>query len=117
MRCYLDKYVAMTSHRERFDAEAYRFTAAWKGAVFRRERLAKAAMQSPHQTVLFHELQEVAGQLVHQAWASPEPNQLTRWQESVERLSSEKERLEAAISRENSQYIKAARQVQWTPHC
>ena len=80
---------------------------AWKGMVFRRERLARAGEQTPELLALFRQLQQVAGQLAQQAWATPDPRQQAHWRENVERLSAEKERLEAELSARSAAYRQA----------
>jgi CHAT domain-containing protein len=53
----------------------------------------------------------VAGQLAKQAWATPDPKQEVHWRENVERLSAEKERLEAELSDRSAAYRQAKKQV------
>ena len=80
---------------------------AWKGMVFRRERLARAAEQTPELAALFRKLQQVAGQLAALAWATPDPQQAARWRESIAQLSEKKERLEAELSARSADFRRA----------
>ena len=59
--------------KDQFSTSAYRLMLAWKGMVFRRERLARAGEQTPELAALFRQLQQVAGQLAKLAWATPDP--------------------------------------------
>ena len=111
VRSYLDHYLALTAGQDQFSASAYQQMLAWKGIVFRRQRLARAGEQTPELAALFQKLQQVAGQLAKQAWATPDPKQETHWRENVARLSAEKERLEAELSDRSAAYRQAKRQV------
>jgi CHAT domain-containing protein len=111
VRSFLDNYLALTAGQEQFSASAYQQMLAWKGMVFRRQRLARAGEQTPELTALFGKLQQVARQLAKQAWATPDPQQEAHWRENVERLSAEKERLEAELSARSAAYRQARRQV------
>ena len=73
VRSYLDHYLALTAGQDQFSASAYQQMLAWKGMVFRRQRLARAGEQTPELAALFQQLQQVAGQLAKQAWATPDP--------------------------------------------
>jgi CHAT domain-containing protein/Tfp pilus assembly protein PilF len=110
-RFYLDGYLALTTGQNQFSASAYQQMLAWKGTVFRRQRLARAGEQTPELMAIFRKLQQVAGQLAKQAWATPDPKQETHWRENVERLSAEKERLEAELSDRSAAYRQAKKQV------
>ena len=111
VRLCLDNYLALTAGDERFSASACQQMLAWKGIVFRRQRLARAGEQTPELAALFRQLQHVAGQLAQQAWATPNPEQAAHWRENVERLSTEKERLEADLSSRSAAYRQARKQV------
>jgi CHAT domain-containing protein/Flp pilus assembly protein TadD len=111
VRSFLDNYLAMTSGQDRFSASAYQQMLAWKGMVFRRQRLARAGQQTPELTALFGKLQQVARQLAKQAWVTPDPQQETHWREEVVRLSEEKERLEAELSARSAAYRQARREI------
>ena len=111
LRPYLDNYLAVTACQGQSSASAYQEMLAWKGIVFRRQRLARAGEQTPEISAVFHKLQEVAGQLAKQAWVTPDPQQETHWRENVERLSAEKERLEAELSARSAAYRRARRQI------
>ena len=89
VRSYLNDYLALAAGQDQFPASAYQQMLAWKGMVFRRERLARAGEQTPELAALFQQLQQVAGQLAKLAWATPDPKQAARWRENVERLSAE----------------------------
>ncbi len=84
---------------------------AWKGIVFRRQRLARAGVQTPELAALFRQLQQVAGQLAQQAWATPDPKHSAHWRENIERLSTEKDRLEAELSAHSAAYRQAQKQI------
>ncbi len=111
VRFYLDQYLAMTEGRDQFAATAYQQMLVWKGMVFRRARLARAAQQTPELKALFQQLQQLSGQFAKQAWATPEPSQQAAWRERVERLSAQKERLEAELSNQSAAYRQARRQA------
>ena len=53
----------------------------------------------------------MARKLAEQAWFTPDPQQEAHWRENVERLSAEKERLEAELSARSAAYRQARRQV------
>ncbi len=111
VRFFLDNYLALTAGHDLFSAPAYQQMLAWKGMVFRRQRLARAGEQTPELAALFGKLQQVARQLAKQAWATPDPQQEAHWRENVQRLSAEKERLEAELSARSAAYRQARRQV------
>ncbi len=120
VRTYLDHYLSLTGRQDQpsaggrgglLAASACQQMLAWKGIVFRRQRLARAGEQTPELAALFLQLQHVAGQLAQQAWAAPNPKQAARWRETVERLSVEKERLEAELSARSAAYRQAQKQV------
>ena len=98
VRSYLNGYLALAASKDQFSTPAYRLMLAWKGMVFRRERLARAGEQTPELAALFRQLQQVAGQLAKLAWATPDPKQAARWRENIARLSEKKEQLEAELS-------------------
>jgi tetratricopeptide (TPR) repeat protein/CHAT domain-containing protein len=107
VRFYLDQYLASTASNDQFSTSAYRLMLAWKGIVFRRERLARAGEQTPELAALFRQLQQVAGQLAKLAWATPDPQQAARWRESSARLSEKKEQLEAELSSRSAAFRRA----------
>jgi CHAT domain-containing protein len=113
VRNYLDGYLSIAATQDQFATEACRQMLAWKGIVFRRERLARAGEQTSEMADLFRRLQRVAGQLAKQSWARPSPNpkQAARWREKVSQLASEKERLEVELSARSALYRQANRQV------
>ena len=111
VRFYLDNYLALTTGQDQFTASAYQQMLAWKGIVFRRERLARAGEQTPELMAIFRKLQQVAGQLAKQAWATPDLQQEVHWRENIQRLSAEKERLEAELSDRSAAYRQAKKQV------
>ena len=111
MRGYLDLYLALAA-RSGFGVEAvYRETLTWKGVVFRRQRQARAAKETPELMAIFSQLQRVATQLSRLAWATPDPKQEAGWRERVAKLSAEKDRLEAELSARSAAYRQAKRQV------
>ena len=75
--------------------------------VVRRNRLARAATQSPELAATFTRLQRVATQLARLAWATPDPRQETTWRQRVARLSAEKEKIEAELSARSAEYRQA----------
>jgi CHAT domain-containing protein/Tfp pilus assembly protein PilF len=111
VRPYLDGYLALTAGHDQFWASAYQQMLAWKGIIFRRERLARAGEQTPELLAIFRKLQQAAGQLAKQAWATPDPKQEIHWRENVARLSAEKESLEAELSERSAAYRQAKKQV------
>ena len=113
VRFYLNHYLALAAQRDRFSTSAYQQMLAWKGMVFRRERLARAGEQTPELAALFRQLQQVAGQLASQAWATPDPKQLAGWRENVDRLSAEKERLEAELSAQRRHIARPRSRSRW----
>jgi CHAT domain-containing protein/Tfp pilus assembly protein PilF len=110
-RSYLNNYLKLAVASGRYSASAYRELLAWKGMVLRRNRLARAATQTPELAATFTRLQRVATQLTHLAWATPEPRQEANWRQQVARLSAEKEQLEADLSARSADYRQAKRQV------
>jgi CHAT domain-containing protein/tetratricopeptide (TPR) repeat protein len=98
VRSYLNGYLALSTSKAEFPTPAYRLMLAWKGMVFRRERLARAGEQTPELAALFRQLQQVARELGKLVWAIPDPKQVTRWKEDVARLTEKKEQLEAELS-------------------
>ena len=111
LRFYLDNYLALTAGQDEFSASTYAEMLAWKGIVSRRQRLIRAGEQTPELRAVFRKLQQVAGQLANQAWAAPDPKLVARWQKNIERLSAEKERLEAELSDRSADYHQARRQI------
>ncbi len=108
-RQYLDNYLATAVQSGRFAEPAYCEVLAWKGMVLRRQRLARAAGESPELLATFSELQRVAAQLSKLAWATPDPKQEAGWRLSVALLSLAKERLEAELSSRSAAYRQANR--------
>jgi CHAT domain-containing protein len=111
VRIYLDHYLALAVQSGQFVEPAYGEMLAWKGVVLRRQRQARAAADNPELLAVFQQLQQVATQLAHLAWATPDPKEQARWRQRVEQLSSEKERLEAELSARSAAYRQAKRQV------
>ena len=89
----------------------YRELLAWKGMVVRRNRLARAATQSPELAVTFTRLQRLATQLTHLTWATPAPRQEATWRQRVAKLSAEKEQLEAELSARSANTASAKRAI------
>jgi CHAT domain-containing protein/Tfp pilus assembly protein PilF len=110
VRVYLDMYLALTAGQDQFSVPAYQEMLAWKGAVFRRERLVRAGEQTPELAAAFQKLQRVTAQFAKQAWATPDPKQAAHWRENVEQLSAEKERLEAELSARSAAFRQARKQ-------
>jgi CHAT domain-containing protein/tetratricopeptide (TPR) repeat protein len=111
VRFYLDSYLTLAVHGDRFAEGAYREALAWKGIVLRRQRLARAAAESPELRKTFDRLRQVAAQLTLEAWATPDPAKEAGWRTLVAKLSGQKERLEADLSAACADFVKANRQV------
>jgi CHAT domain-containing protein/tetratricopeptide (TPR) repeat protein len=107
VRPYLNGYLALAASQDQFATPAYRLMLAWKGMVFRRERLTRAGEQTPELAALFRQLQTVAGQLAKLAWAAPDPQQAARWRETIAKLSEQKEQLEADLSARSAAFRRA----------
>ena len=97
-RHYLDGYLGLAVDSGRYSEGAYRELLAWKGMVLRRNRLARAARQSPELAATFTRLQRVARRLTRLAWTAPDPRQEANWRQGVAKLSAEMEQLEADLS-------------------
>jgi len=110
-RHYLDGYLRLAADSGQYAEPAYRELLAWKGMVLRRNRLARAATQSPELAATFMRLQRVATQLTHLAWATPDPGREANWREQVEKLSAEKEQIEAELSARSAEYRQAKQAV------
>ena len=110
-RLYLDLYLNPAVDGGQHVEAAYRELLAWKGMVVRRNRLARAAAQSPELATTFTRLQRVATQLTRLAWAAPDPRQEANWRERVAKLSVAKEQLEAELSARSAEYRQAKRAV------
>ena len=110
-RDYLDSYLNLAVASGRCSESAYRELLAWKGMVVRRNRLARAATQSPELTATFSHLQRVVTQLTRLAWGTSDPRQEANWRQRVARLSAEKEQLEADLSARSAEYRQAQRAV------
>jgi tetratricopeptide (TPR) repeat protein len=110
-RHYLDSYLSFAIASGQYSEPAYRELLAWKGMVLRRNRLARAAAQSPELTATFMHLQHVTTQLTHLAWTTPDPRQEANWRQRVAKLSAEKEQLEAELSARSAGYRQAKRAV------
>jgi CHAT domain-containing protein/tetratricopeptide (TPR) repeat protein len=111
VRGYLDACLAMAAENSRFAESAYCEMLAWKGVVLRRQRLARAAGETPELMNVFSRLQQVATQLAKLAWATPDPKQEANWRERIGKLSAEKERLEAELSSKSTASRQARHQV------
>ncbi len=107
----LDAYLDLTAASGRSSEPAYRELLAWKGMVVRRNRLARAATQSPELMATFTQLQRVTTQLSHLAWATPDPRQEADWRGRVAKLSTEMEQLEAGLSARSAEYRQARQAV------
>jgi CHAT domain-containing protein/Tfp pilus assembly protein PilF len=110
-RQYLDAYLMLAVRSGQFTEPAYREMLAWKGMVLRRQRLSRAAGESPELLVVFNRLQRVATQLSKLAWVTPDPKQEANWRQRVAQLSAEKERLEAELSSQSAAYRQAKHQA------
>ncbi|MGA2621829.1 MAG: tetratricopeptide repeat protein [Thermoguttaceae bacterium] len=106
-RFYLDNYLTLIARSGRDAGPVFREALAWKGIVLRRQRQARAAGETPELLTIFAQLQRVATQLSRQAWATPDPQQKAGWRERVDKLSAEKDRLEAELSRMSTAYGQA----------
>ena len=110
-RFYLDNYLGFAMDSGQYAERAHRELLAWKGMVVRRNRLARAAAQSPELAATFTHLQRVATQLTRLAWAAPDPRQEANWRQRVAGLSAKKERLEAELLARSAEYRQAQRPV------
>ncbi len=110
-RYYLDSYLGLAVDSGQYSEAAYRELLAWKGMVLRRNRLARAATQSPELAATFLQLQRVATQLTRLAWATPDPRQEANWRQRVAKLSAEMEQLEAELSARSAEYRRAKQAV------
>ncbi|MEQ8784886.1 MAG: tetratricopeptide repeat protein, partial [Pirellulaceae bacterium] len=111
LRHQLDGYLFMAAHAGRYETSAYRQWLAWKGVVFARQQMVRAAAEEPKLKPLLEELRSVASRLATLAFATPDPEQREIWQRQVAELSKEKERLEAEMSRRSAAYREAKKQV------
>jgi CHAT domain-containing protein/tetratricopeptide (TPR) repeat protein len=111
VRCFIDNYLTLIAQSGHYAEPAYREVLAWKGIVLRRQRQARAAGETPELLAIFAQLQKVATQLSSLAWATPDPKQEAGWRDRVDRLSAEKDRLEAELSRMSTAYRQAKRPV------
>ena len=107
VRMVLSQYLASMPAREQYAILAYRQVLAWKGIVFRRQRLARATEQTPELAELFHKLQQVTGQLAKLAWSKPDLKQAESWRKNVASLSERKDRLEADLSQRSAVFRQA----------
>ncbi|MEQ8788701.1 MAG: tetratricopeptide repeat protein [Pirellulaceae bacterium] len=111
LRYQLDNYLVMTAHAGRYETEAYRQWLAWKGIVFARQKMVRAAAEEPELKPLLEELQSVSSRLATLAFATPAPEQRKIWQQQVAEFSKKKQRLEAEMTRRSATYRAAKKQV------
>jgi CHAT domain-containing protein/Flp pilus assembly protein TadD len=111
VRFYLDSYLSLAADDPRFTDEAYRNVLAWKGAVLRRQRLARAAREDAGLREAFGRLQVVARRLTSQAWTTPTAAQQSAWLAAIADLSASKERLEAELATRCARFAAALRPV------
>ncbi|MEQ8788699.1 MAG: tetratricopeptide repeat protein [Pirellulaceae bacterium] len=109
LRYQLNNYLALAVEAEMFELAAYRHWLAWKGMVFARQKTVRVAAAEPELKPLFDEFQSVASRLATLAFRSPEPGQRATWQQQIEELTKQKERLEAEMTQRSAAYRAARR--------
>jgi CHAT domain-containing protein/tetratricopeptide (TPR) repeat protein len=84
-------------------AERYSWVLSWKGRVERRGSLDRLFLDHPQLKEPVLRLQELRGRLARLALLTPQPNQHASWLKQVQRLTDERDRLEADLARRSSQ--------------
>ncbi len=115
LRWYLDAYLSLPPPAHQDPAAPYRFVLAWKGAVSRRQRLQRLARKRPELADDFAALDQVSSRLASLALATPDPAQLTNRRKLIERLTEEKDQLEAKLARHSATFGPAQRQQRLEP--
>jgi CHAT domain-containing protein/tetratricopeptide (TPR) repeat protein len=111
VRDHLDSYLSVALHGQNFADAAYAEMLAWKGIVFRRQRLTRVIGKAPELAPVFKELQGVVTRWALMVRATPTPKQEAHWREEVHRLTEEKERLETELSARSADYRQARKTI------
>jgi len=109
MRRTLDGYLSVTGEQG-LEEQAYQYVLAWKGLVFIGQRCMRLAAARPELAPLLAELQATASQLARLAFDFDPSRQKARQQEFA-RVSEEKARLEAELSRRSREFRGNAKPV------
>ena len=101
---FLDNYLAIAADEPQFAARAYEHLLAWKGMVAGRQTRIRHAFDDPKLRPRYEELQSVAQELSRLALTVPKPADQSAWQQRVQVLSQQKDRLQADLARSNSEF-------------
>jgi len=112
LRHQLDAYISLAVRKGDMPQKAFEQVLLWKGATLVRQRRYRRVADEPKVAPLFKQLQKVTMRLASLARAFPKKeDEVTAWKEQIAALTAEKERLEAALSRQSVAFRKMKRQV------
>ena len=110
LRYRLDSYLSLALDNPEFQAKAAREVLQWKGATLVRQRAMRLAAEEPGISERFVELQQVSRQLASLSRATPS-GELDDWKKRITNLTTDKERLEAQLSRDSATFRSAMQQI------
>jgi CHAT domain-containing protein/tetratricopeptide (TPR) repeat protein len=99
---HLGVLLSLQEQSKRPAAERYPFVLAWKGRVARRGRLDRLLLEHPQLKAPLLRLQNLRGRLARVVLLTPQPQQHAAWLKQVQRLTEERDRLEADLARRSS---------------
>ena len=112
LRGRLDAYLSLALRKGDMARAAFEQILLWKGATLARQRRYRQLDSDPDIAPLFKELQQVSRQLASLARAFPDsPDQTAVWEERMNALNAEQERLESELSRQSAVFRQTQHQV------
>ena len=106
VRARFDHYLSLASAAKLPATKVYPLMLSWKGAITARQRSLKQALVEPDLAPLAKELQKVTTQLSQLAFANPDPSKRDDWLRQIEKLTSDKERLERQLASQSKTLAK-----------
>jgi len=108
---YLDNYLAFALRTGNADDALYNRVVSWKGDVLSRQRAILTRTATPQLQPLVIQLQSVSRQLAATAFQEPTETERESWRNRFNHLSTQKDSLEARLSRQSAEYRQASQPV------
>jgi CHAT domain-containing protein/Tfp pilus assembly protein PilF len=117
LRSSLDGYLTLAARRATPAATAYAAVLAWKGSVWRRQRLLRIARVTtdPDIASLLEDLRHTTARFAALAFATPEPEEHDAWQNQLRDLTGRMEDLEIRLAQRSPAFRQTQEADRLTP--
>jgi tetratricopeptide (TPR) repeat protein len=112
---HLGVLLSLQEQSKRPAAERYSVVLSWKGRVAQRGSLDRLLLDHPRLKEPLVRLRELRGRLARLALLTPRPEQHATWLKQLQRLTEERDRLEAHLARRSSDLPQKMKRRRLTP--